>query len=154
MNKEDMILISVDDHIVEPPDMFKNHLAKKYLDEAPRLVHNPDGSDTWQFRDVVIPNVALNAVAGRPKEEYGLEPQGLDEIRPGCWQVDERIKDMNAGGILGSICFPSFPRLRRAVVRRPRIRSFRWRCCRPTTTGMSRSGAPPIRPGSSRCVCR
>ncbi|WP_396903706.1 amidohydrolase family protein [Mycolicibacterium phlei] len=109
MNKDDMILISVDDHIVEPPDMFKNHLPKKYLDEAPRLVHNPDGSDTWQFRDVVIPNVALNAVAGRPKEEYGLEPQGLDEIRPGCWQVDERVKDMNAGGILGSMCFSSFP---------------------------------------------
>ena len=71
MNKEDMILISVDDHIVEPPDMFKNHLPKKYLDEAPRLVHNPDGSDTWQFRDVVIPNVALNAVAGRPRRSTG-----------------------------------------------------------------------------------
>jgi predicted TIM-barrel fold metal-dependent hydrolase len=109
MNKNDMILISVDDHVVEPPDMFKNHLPKKYQDEAPRLVHNPDGSDSWQFRNVVIPNVALNAVAGRPKEEYGMEPQGLDEIRPGCWQVDERVKDMNAGGILGSICFPSFP---------------------------------------------
>jgi predicted TIM-barrel fold metal-dependent hydrolase len=109
MNKEDMILISVDDHIVEPPDMFKNHLPKKYIDEAPQLVHNPDGSDMWKFRDTVIPNVALNAVAGRPKEEYGLEPQGLDEIRPGCYNVDERVKDMNAGGILGSICFPSFP---------------------------------------------
>ena len=109
MNKDDMILISVDDHIVEPPDMFKNHLAKRYLDDAPVLVHNPDGSDMWKFRDTVIPNVALNAVAGRPKEEYGLEPQGLDEIRPGCYNVDERVKDMNAGGILGSICFPSFP---------------------------------------------
>jgi predicted TIM-barrel fold metal-dependent hydrolase len=109
VNKDDMILISVDDHIVEPPDMFKNHLPKKYLDDAPQLVHNPDGSDTWQFRDIVIPNVALNAVAGRPKEEYGLEPQGLDEIRPGCYKVDERVKDMNAGGVLGSMCFPSFP---------------------------------------------
>ena len=69
----------------------------------------PTASDTWQFRDIVIPNVALNAVAGRPKEEYGLEPQGLDEIRPGCFEVDERVKDMNAGGILGSMCFPSFP---------------------------------------------
>ena len=144
-----MILISVDDHIVEPPDMFKNHLQKKYLDDAPRLVHNPDGSDTWQFRDVVIPNVALNAVAGRPKEEYGLEPQGLDEIRPGCWQVDERIKDMNAGGILGSICFPSFPASRGACSP-PRTRSSAWRCCRPTTTGMSRSGARPIPRGSFR----
>ncbi|HME15537.1 MAG TPA: amidohydrolase family protein [Mycobacterium sp.] len=109
MNKDDMILISVDDHTVEPPDMFKDHLPKKYTDDAPRLVHNADGSDCWQFRDTVIPNVALNAVAGRPKEEYGLEPQGLDEIRPGCYNVDERIKDMNAGGILASICFPSFP---------------------------------------------
>jgi predicted TIM-barrel fold metal-dependent hydrolase len=109
VNKDDMILISVDDHTVEPPEMFKKHLAKKYVDDAPRLVHNADGSDTWQFRDTVIPNVALNAVAGRPKEEYGLEPQGLDEIRPGCYNVDERIKDMNAGGILASICFPSFP---------------------------------------------
>jgi predicted TIM-barrel fold metal-dependent hydrolase len=109
MNKEDMILISVDDHIVEPPDMFKDHLPNKYLDDAPRLVHNPDGSDMWKFRDTVIPNVALNAVAGRPKEEYGLEPQGLDEIRKGCYNVDERVKDMNAGGILASVCFPSFP---------------------------------------------
>jgi len=109
VNKDDMILISVDDHTVEPPDMFKDHLPKKYADDAPRLVHNADGSDCWQFRDTVIPNVALNAVAGRPKEEYGLEPQGLDEIRPGCYNVDERIKDMNAGGILASICFPSFP---------------------------------------------
>ncbi|WP_280343479.1 amidohydrolase family protein [Nocardia abscessus] len=109
MDKNDMILISVDDHIIEPPDMFKNHLPKKYADDAPRLVHTDDGADVWKFRDTVIPNVALNAVAGRPKEEYGLEPDGLDEIRPGCFDVDERIKDMNAGGILASMNFPSFP---------------------------------------------
>ncbi|WP_280296369.1 amidohydrolase family protein [Nocardia abscessus] len=109
MDKNDMILISVDDHIIEPPDMFKNHLPKRYADDAPRLVHTDDGADVWKFRDTVIPNVALNAVAGRPKEEYGLEPDGLDEIRPGCFDVDERIKDMNAGGILASMNFPSFP---------------------------------------------
>ncbi|STZ73196.1 putative TIM-barrel fold metal-dependent hydrolase [Mycolicibacterium fortuitum] len=153
MNKDDMILISVDDHIVEPPDMFKNHLPKKYADEAPRLVHNPDGSDTWQFRDIVIPNVALNAVAGRPKEEYGLEPQGLDEIRKGCYNVDERVKDMNAGGILGSICFPSFP-VSQVVCSLPRTRSSRWRWCGPTTTGTSTNGAAPIRLASSRWHCR
>ncbi len=109
MNKDDMILISVDDHIIEPPGMFANHLPEKYRDEAPRLVHNPDGSDTWQFRDTVIPNVALNAVAGRPKEEYGLEPQGLDEIRKGCYDAAERVKDMSAGGVLATMNFPSFP---------------------------------------------
>jgi predicted TIM-barrel fold metal-dependent hydrolase len=109
VNNDDMILISVDDHIIEPPNMFLNHLPAKYRHEAPHLVHNEDGSDVWRFRDTVIPNVALNAVAGRPKEEYGLEPQGLDEIRPGCYDVDERVKDMNAGGVLASMNFPSFP---------------------------------------------
>ncbi|MFI0355027.1 amidohydrolase family protein [Actinomadura sp. 9N407] len=109
MKLADLILISVDDHIVEPPDMFVNHLPEKYRADAPRLVHLDDGTDVWKFRDTVIPNVALNAVAGRPKEEYGLEPQGLDEIRPGCYDVHERVKDMNAGGILASMNFPSFP---------------------------------------------
>jgi predicted TIM-barrel fold metal-dependent hydrolase len=109
MNRDDMILISVDDHIIEPPDMFVNHLPAKYKDDAPQLIHREDGTDVWKFRDTVIPNAALNAVAGRPKEEYGLEPQGLDEIRPGCYDVDERIKDMNAGGMLASMNFPSFP---------------------------------------------
>ena len=52
---------------------------------------------------------ALNAVAGRPKEEYGLEPQSLDEVRPGCYDVHERVKDMDAGGVLASMNFPSFP---------------------------------------------
>src|SRR3978361_1356796 len=100
-----MILISVDDHIIEPPNMFVNHWPAKYRHEAPHRVHNEDGTDVWRFRDTVIPNVALNAVAGRPKQEYGLEPQGLDEIRPGCYDVDERIKDMNAGGGLASMNF-------------------------------------------------
>lgn len=109
MHQDDLILISVDDHIIEPPDMFVNHLPAKYRDDAPRLEHREDGTDVWRFRDAVLPNVALNAVAGRPKEEYGLEPQGLDEIRPGCYDVHERVKDMDAGGVLAQMNFPSFP---------------------------------------------
>jgi predicted TIM-barrel fold metal-dependent hydrolase len=109
MNTEDMVLISVDDHIIEPPDLFTRHISAEYLARAPKLVRTPEGTDVWQFGGRTIENSALNAVAGRPKEEYGLEPQGLDEIRPGCYDVDERVKDMNAGGVLGSMNFPSFP---------------------------------------------
>ncbi|HSA49719.1 MAG TPA: amidohydrolase family protein [Yinghuangia sp.] len=109
MNQDDLILISIDDHVIEPPDMFEGRLPAKYADDAPRVVRLDNGADVWRFRDTVIPNVALNAVAGRPKEEYGLEPQALDEIRPGCWNPDERVKDMDAGGILASMNFPSFP---------------------------------------------
>ena len=106
---DDLILISVDDHVIEPPDVFVNHLDAAYQDRAPKLVRNEEGSDVWVFGDVVMETAALNAVAGRPKEEYGLEPQSLDEVRPGCYDVHERVKDMDAGGVLASMNFPSFP---------------------------------------------
>jgi predicted TIM-barrel fold metal-dependent hydrolase len=109
MRADDLILVSVDDHLVEPPHMFEAHIPDRYRDRAPKVVHADDGSDVWVFNDAVIPNIGLNAVAGRPKEEYGIEPTAFDEIRPGCWDIHERVKDMNAGGVLGSMCFPSFP---------------------------------------------
>jgi predicted TIM-barrel fold metal-dependent hydrolase len=109
MRADDMIMVSVDDHLVEPPDLFEGHIPERWRQRAPRVVKNPDGSDVWTFEGSVIPNIGLNAVAGRPREEYGIEPTAFEEIRPGCWQIAERVKDMDAGGILGSMCFPSFP---------------------------------------------
>jgi predicted TIM-barrel fold metal-dependent hydrolase len=109
MQADDLIMVSVDDHLVEPPDLFEGHIPDRWRDRAPKVVKNPDGSDVWAFEGSIIPNIGLNAVAGRPREEYGIEPTAFEEIRPGCWQIAERIKDMDAGGILGSMCFPSFP---------------------------------------------
>jgi predicted TIM-barrel fold metal-dependent hydrolase len=109
MRADDMIMISVDDHLVEPPDLFAGRLPAAFQDLAPRVERLPNGSDVWVFNGTQIPNIGLNAVAGRPKEEYGIDPTAFDEMRPGCFDVHERIKDMNAGGVLGSMNFPSFP---------------------------------------------
>ncbi len=109
MHVDDLVLISVDDHLVEPPDLFDHHLPARFRDRAPRVVHTEAGDDVWVFGDTVIPNVGLNAVAGRPKDEYGVEPTAWDEMRPGCYDVHERIEDMNAAGVLASMNFPSFP---------------------------------------------
>jgi predicted TIM-barrel fold metal-dependent hydrolase len=109
VDAENLVLVSVDDHLVEPPTVFDHHLPTKYRDRAPRVEKTTDGADVWTFNDEVIPNIGLNAVAGRPREEYGVEPTAFTEMRRGCFDIDERVKDMNAGGILGSMCFPSFP---------------------------------------------
>ncbi len=109
MRLEDMILISVDDHVVEPPDLFEQHLAPRWKPLAPRSVRDASGNDVWVWGDRVIPNIGLNAVAGRPPEDYGMEPTSYDQIRRGCWDVEARIEDMNANGVLASLCFPSFP---------------------------------------------
>jgi predicted TIM-barrel fold metal-dependent hydrolase len=109
MRVEDMIFISVDDHVVEPPDMFEGRLPAKFADQAPKVIRNERGDDVWTFNGAVIPNIGLNAVAGRPKEEYGVDPTSFDEMRSGCHDVHERVKDMSAGGVLASMNFPSFP---------------------------------------------
>jgi predicted TIM-barrel fold metal-dependent hydrolase len=106
---DDMILVSVDDHVCEPPDMWEGHLSAKWRERAPRLVTKDDGTNIWVFEGQQIPNVGLNAVAGRPPEEYGMEPTALSQLRPGCYDVDARIDDMNANGVLGSLCFPTVP---------------------------------------------
>ncbi len=109
MRPEDLILVSVDDHVVEPPDLFDRHVPQRYRDRAPRVVRKDDGSDVWVFEGTPIPNIGLNAVVGRPPEEYGMEPTSFEQLRPGCYDVKERIRDMNANGVLASMCFPSFP---------------------------------------------
>jgi len=110
MNLEDLILVSVDDHVVEPADLFVGRMPKRFADDAPRVIHNDDGTDVWVYQGVTVPYLGLNAVAGRPPEEYHMEPSSYDEFRPGCYDVHERIKDMSANGVLGSLNFPSFPR--------------------------------------------
>ena len=109
MKLDDMIIVSVDDHVVEPPDLFERHLPEKYKDLAPHVVRREDGSDVWQFMEQQIPNVGLNAVAGRPRDEYGVDPTQFEEMREGCFDIEKRILDMNANGLLGSLCFPSLP---------------------------------------------
>lgn len=109
MQLDDLILVSVDDHVVEPPDMWEGHLTAQWKARAPRVVHKSDGSDVWVFEGAQLPNIGLNAVVGRPPEEYGMEPTAYTQMRAGCYDVHERIRDMNANGVLASLCFPSFP---------------------------------------------
>jgi len=109
MRAADLILVSVDDHVVEPPGMFDNHLPPEWKSKAPHVVRKPDGSDVWAWNGAQMPNIGLNAVVGRPPEEYGMEPTSFDQLRPGCFDIHERIHDMNANGMLASMCFPSFP---------------------------------------------
>ena len=37
MHVDDMIMVSIDDHVIEPPDMYKGHVPAKWLDEVPKV---------------------------------------------------------------------------------------------------------------------
>ncbi|MGX7681355.1 amidohydrolase family protein [Jatrophihabitans sp. DSM 45814] len=114
MRIEDMILISVDDHVVEPPSMteyIRDHVPAKFKDRAPRVIRREDGTDAWLIEGNEIRTFGLNAVMGRPPEEWGSDPDTFEDVRPGTYDIHERIRDMNANGVLAGMNFSSWPGL-------------------------------------------
>jgi predicted TIM-barrel fold metal-dependent hydrolase len=65
------------------------------------------GRQAWEYEGNLYPNIGLNAVVGRPKDEWSMDPANFDEMRKGCWDIDARIADMDQAGIAASVCFPS-----------------------------------------------
>lgn len=109
MKMNDMVIISVDDHISEPPDMFKRHLSGDDLKTAPQLLVADNGTTYWEYQGLKMPSVGLNAVVGRPLDEYGMEPTSFEQLRKGCYDSKARVDDMNVNGIAASLNFGSFP---------------------------------------------
>jgi len=100
-------VISVDDHLVEPPGMFEGRLPGALQDRAPRVVENAKGHQLWEFEGERFTQVGMNAVAGRRPESVRLEPFRFDQMRRGCWDIDARIRDMDLNGVWASLNFPS-----------------------------------------------
>jgi predicted TIM-barrel fold metal-dependent hydrolase len=103
-----LTIISVDDHVVEPPDMFDGRMPQKFEDRRPRIVTLESGGQAWAYDGELLPNIGLNATAGRPVEEWTNEPATFDEMRRGTWDIHARIKEMDLDGTYASLNFPSF----------------------------------------------
>src|SRR5215211_4710335 len=100
-------IVSADDHVLEPADVFSRRMPRALVDAAPHVVYDADDAAYWQIDDLRMPNVILNGAVGRPFEEWDTSPQRFDEFRPGVMDVDARLADMDLCGIWGSLCFPS-----------------------------------------------
>ncbi len=108
MQMDDMILVSIDDHVLEAPDSFIRHYPDAMKDRAPKIIDKGD-KQVWYWNDTVYPTIGLNAVVGRPRSEYGMEPTRFDQVRKGCYDPNARIDDMNVNGLLAAFNFPTFP---------------------------------------------
>ena len=76
-------VISVDDHLVEPPGMFLDRLPARLQDRAPHIVETKKGHQVWEFDGHLYSQVGMNAVAGRRPETVELEPVRFDQMRRG-----------------------------------------------------------------------
>jgi predicted TIM-barrel fold metal-dependent hydrolase len=100
-------VISVDDHVVEPAHMFEGRVPAGLSEQAPHIVETDQGHQVWEFEGQRYTQVGMNAVAGRRPDSYSLEPFRFDQMRPGCFDVEARVKDMDINGVWASVNFPS-----------------------------------------------
>jgi predicted TIM-barrel fold metal-dependent hydrolase len=121
-------IISIDDHVIEPPHVWQSRLPAAMRDRGPRVVRDgyrvdwvegnqvfrkggDDGvTDWWIFGDVAWCHQMLNACAGYEESEWWMGPIGFDQMRPGCYDVKARLADMDVNHIEASLCFPTYPR--------------------------------------------
>ncbi len=100
-------VISVDDHVTEPPNVFEGRIETRFADRAPRLVEHESGGLVWAYEDGVMFDSGFGAVAGRPQSSWRHEPIRYEEVRKGVWEIHARIRDMDLDGVEASLTFPS-----------------------------------------------
>jgi hypothetical protein len=89
-------VVSADDHVVEPPNVWMDRLPAKYKDVGPRVVrasaemsffggkftHKMGGdgplADWWLYEDLQWPQTRLGACAGFEPDEVKVEPVTFD----------------------------------------------------------------------------
>jgi predicted TIM-barrel fold metal-dependent hydrolase len=135
-------IISVDDHVVEPPHVWQTWLPARFREQGPRVerhrwgdfVHkpgakydmheDPDGlwGDAWYYegrliyvhkRFVAIPASSTTQhgdVVEFDRSQMVMTALTYEEMRPGCYDRDERVADMALNWVDGSLPFPTFPR--------------------------------------------
>jgi predicted TIM-barrel fold metal-dependent hydrolase len=100
-------LISVDDHLVEPANMFEGRLPAKFAPLAPHIERAEDGTEPWVYDGQVLPQQGSNAVVGQADRREMAQPAGFEDMRKGAWDVHERVRDMDINGVWASLNFPS-----------------------------------------------
>ncbi len=120
-------LISVDDHILEPPTLWTNRVAAKDRERAPHM-QTIDGVEYWLYDGKKMPSSGLSAVAGKAKEEFSPEPLPYSEMRPGCYDPVARLDDMDQSGVLASLCFPTITRFCGQLFMETTDREFGFEC--------------------------
>ena len=101
-------VISADNHVIEPEDLWTSRGESKFKDRAPHLERLEQG-DWWFCDGQKVLGVTNGTQAGvRFEDPEKLTSQArIEEVRPGGYIPEEHIKDMDIDGVDVSIIYPT-----------------------------------------------
>jgi predicted TIM-barrel fold metal-dependent hydrolase len=98
-------VISADNHVLEPRDLFVTRMPKEFRDRAPRVVRAADGGDGWSFEGKPPQrSLGLEATAGRTAKAWGYT---WEDILPGNYDGAAHVADMRNDGVDAAVLFPT-----------------------------------------------
>ena len=104
-------VISSDNHVFEPPDLWISRIEPKFKDRAPHIHREEDG-DWWYCDGRKMLGTGFGfagAQTGRRFDEAEELTAGdaFENVRPGGYLPREQIKDMDLDGVDTSILYPT-----------------------------------------------
>jgi predicted TIM-barrel fold metal-dependent hydrolase len=126
-------MISVDDHVVEPPDLWSARLASKYREAGPKVrrikainqgmvrggfigaIEAPDDPtavwvDQWVYEDRTMVLQTGQMQVHNLRELHYLSMCTYDDMPAGVWQQAGRLADMDLNHCEAALMFPTIPR--------------------------------------------
>jgi predicted TIM-barrel fold metal-dependent hydrolase len=122
-------IVSVDDHVIEPPHVWTDRLPARYRDAGPHVERLPAGElalagakyverpgtdgplvDYWVYGDLYQSLKRAVTASGRARDDMTMTATTYDDVRPGCYESKARLADMDQNHTEASLCFPNFPR--------------------------------------------
>lgn len=108
---DDLWMISVDDHLIEPPSVWVDRLPAKFRDRGPRWVTDDQG-EAWHIDDdvrVVVNGAVVSAAYPAAEKPPPFQPMAWSDIPATCWDPVARAEAMDVDHVLASLPFPNLP---------------------------------------------
>jgi predicted TIM-barrel fold metal-dependent hydrolase len=107
MLKKGYRYISGDSHLEIDTKHWTGRVPARWREQAPRLVHQPDGSDAWAINNKIArAAAAADLYGGKGRDQYvpfGARYEGT----PGTGSAEQRLREQDQDGIDAEVLFPS-----------------------------------------------
>ena len=96
-------------YMVEAPDLFTANVSSAVRSQAPCVVELPGGGQAWSFEEGAwLRPLGLDVQAGRGPLDFTEDPLSYRDLRPGLYDAEARLTDMDTDEIDAVSIFPTF----------------------------------------------
>jgi len=100
-------IIDVDTHVTETPDLWTSRAPARMRDRVPRVETTDDGRLSWVVGGggslIASPGLTATAGVGNMRNP----PKTFEEMHPGAYDAQERLKYMDKMGIWAMVMYPN-----------------------------------------------